>query len=423
MEYHPSPGFLLSDQHYFALQYPYHHYPYPGFPYHPGYVVHYPGYQQFPVPGVQFTQFTYTASVYALSSSVPPLPPTHQDDSTNTNSAEVTDPIPTRPGRKNLHQGISKSATKTTKKETSSYKKLKTTPETDISTGKRNVSDDVVYTSDDTFDPNKNINNIFDIKPEGEVDFSTTAVRVTDNWNESDNILMQNIAHPIIETKVKVEKTVDSADEKKKKKKNLTKKRNKKEKNLTKKKTKKEKTPRQVPLSFPCKTCKETFTVKSKLYTHIRKAHRKFECNICGRHLANLGAKKEHISRHTGERPFICQHCGKDFRARKTLQNHEKLHTGEKPFQCGVCQQKFVQRTGLNYHMRTWNHLENTDFGLNTVANAQMLQLGGKTSRDPVKTHSMECRYCGKVYRRKKPLENHERLHSEENLITRERRQ
>ena len=57
-------------------------------------MVHYPGYQQFPVPGVQFTgtQVTYTAAVYtgnAHSSSVPPLPPTCQDDSTNTNSSQA----------------------------------------------------------------------------------------------------------------------------------------------------------------------------------------------------------------------------------------------------------------------------------------------------------------------------------------------
>jgi len=312
----------------------------------------------------------------------------------------------TGPGNKNLHQGLSKSATKRTNQGTSRYKKLKT--EAEKSTGEINVFEDNIDTRDDTVDLNRNITSISDIKPKDEnkkskLKANFSSMSGTDNRNESDNLLKQNIAQPIIKPKaVKVKNVVHS--------------------DVNKKKTKKEKTPREIPSSFPCRKCDETFTAKTKLRAHIQKEHRKVQCDVCGRHFANLGSMKEHKRRHTGETPFVCQHCGMTFRARKTLRNHEKLHTGEKPFQCDVCQQRFVQRTGLNYHMKR-NHVKDSD-----SEKPMDYQHGGKSSRDHERTHTtgekpyrlitggirLVCHYCGKAYRSKKSLENHERLHSVE---------
>ena len=92
---------------------------------------------------------------------------------------------------------------------------------------------------------------------------------------------------------------------------------------------------------------------------------------------------------HTGEKDLMCKFCGEKFRARKTLANHEALHTGEKKYKCDKCDARFVQLTGLKSHMKVHHKVE-----------------------EEVKP--LMCKFCGKVFKYRKTLANHEKSHTEE---------
>jgi len=148
-----------------------------------------------------------------------------------------------------------------------------------------------------------------------------------------------------------------------------------------------------------CTECDSSFSTLAKLYYHTATRHVEpgtnvYQCRFCSytRNKTGRGGGApllEHLMVHTGEKDLMCKFCGEKFRARKTLANHEALHTGEKKYKCDKCDARFVQLTGLKSHMKVHHKVE-----------------------EEVKP-SM-CKFCGKVFKYRKTLANHEKSHTEE---------
>ena len=93
------------------------------------------------------------------------------------------------------------------------------------------------------------------------------------------------------------------------------------------------------------------------LKEHIKTAHDKVTCTICGK---MYGAKpmKRHIrSAHTAndQKKFKCEVCGKGFSYSHDLKDHHNIHTGEKPYKCELCPVAFASKG--TYHMHQRRHL------------------------------------------------------------------
>ena len=57
------------------------------------------------------------------------------------------------------------------------------------------------------------------------------------------------------------------------------------------------------------------------------KKQKRYECNICGKMVAQQASLKEHMYIHLDQRPHKCVHCGKGFRKKSALSQHVPLHT------------------------------------------------------------------------------------------------
>ncbi|XP_060808136.1 zinc finger protein ZFP2 [Amyelois transitella] len=109
---------------------------------------------------------------------------------------------------------------------------------------------------------------------------------------------------------------------------------------------------------LPCQQCNGTFSSKSLLITHTKRAHlgvkynRNVVCEICGKHCTSNASLKYHQRSHTGEKPYSCAVCNKRFSSKNHLNIHTRTHTGDRPYVCATCGKRFTQKPALNRHQR-----------------------------------------------------------------------
>lgn len=134
-----------------------------------------------------------------------------------------------------------------------------------------------------------------------------------------------------------------------------------------------------------CGVCSKKFETRDEMLAH--KSWHKPEdfpkCRICFERLSSRALRELHERRHRNE-TFTCNFCDKKFEHQAALTVHRRIHTGELPYKCPKCSLAFSQQYSRIRHI--------------------------KTHRDGEKL--LNCDQCDNLYRSKRDLNRHQRLHT-----------
>ena len=105
---------------------------------------------------------------------------------------------------------------------------------------------------------------------------------------------------------------------------------------------------------FKCDQCKNKYTTKQSLTTHIKSKHEgvKYACSQCEHQAPTQSSLKTHIkSKHEGVK-YACNQCNLQFPLSSSLYTHNRSkHEGVK-YACNQCEHKATHRGSLKVHMK-----------------------------------------------------------------------
>ena len=177
-----------------------------------------------------------------------------------------------------------------------------------------------------------------------------------------------------------------------------------------------------VPL-VKCPTCRMTLDVmhlavhyqtcvaqRIDLEKLLRRGKPK-SCEICGKQCQSHQSYKSHKLVHSEERKFRCDHCPKSFKQRSALGIHQKcVHEGIGSQHCYTCGANFKSTRQLAKHKfeaHAQGEVKLCPHCAHQCYDDQSLK-GHMAIHEEKK---LECGYCGKMFRTRKNLVVHERMH------------
>lgn len=166
--------------------------------------------------------------------------------------------------------------------------------------------------------------------------------------------------------------------------------------------------------------CHKAYANNAHLQRHKRTAHDKtapkqlLYCTAadCMAYFDSTAKLKNHLLKvHAGvQREFICDLCDLAFRRKAKLRLHMFSHTGDYRYRCDVCERGFLQLGHLTRHEKT--HAERRCDRCDDVFTKWSLLLAHKRTAH-ADTGDNKCGMCDKVFRTKRNLKHHSRVHEE----------
>ena len=141
----------------------------------------------------------------------------------------------------------------------------------------------------------------------------------------------------------------------------------------------------------------------------------RFKCEMCRKSFPEKNKLKLHIRTHTGEKPYKCETCYNSFSTKGYLDRHSKtVHSKEIVFQCDQCPQTCSSKRRLLGH-RNVKHAVNI-FKCNIcksilITEENLRKHTGSTACKNKTEKVYNCEKCGKCFRSKQGLDEHDRVH------------
>ena len=173
-----------------------------------------------------------------------------------------------------------------------------------------------------------------------------------------------------------------------------------------------------------CTYCKNSFSNKTNLETHITRVHTKLDTkektikcsfNDCQREFWNFGDMRNHSKCHSDAKPFKCELCEKSFKGKNGLASHTLLHTGERPFKCLICSFDCTDPAILKRH-QVYRHLSATPFQCDSCNKTFKFKPEMQRHKNEVhlKLYAVNCLHCGKTCASRGDLKTHTKIHTNE---------
>lgn len=142
--------------------------------------------------------------------------------------------------------------------------------------------------------------------------------------------------------------------------------------------------PKTDVMIHKCNICPATYKSQNKLRAHIRFIHEYPElstCTVCGRHLANKTAVKNHlISIHKIElnqnrfysaprqsnKKFKCDMCPSSYKRKEDMNNHKVMHQNPEYLQCTTCNKQLTSFKCLRSHLKGVHFFSEDDLNIYT---------------------------------------------------------
>ena len=212
-------------------------------------------------------------------------------------------------------------------------------------------------------------------------------------------------------------------------------------------------------LPWSCDSCSKSFRQRNELKIHERchTGERPYACKICGKGFKYSSNFADHMRLHSGEKRYPCSECPKKFNTNSNLKTHMLTHTKELPFVCQFCSKGFTTAGNLRTHVKKHHkeafipefsiqtdHLtaDNEDISNDALSDNMTQKMYSELSSSsqeksfscPVcmmnltfsyelKAHMKSnhpdarpfiCQNCGKGFKHKANLTDHERIHTGE---------
>ena len=139
-------------------------------------------------------------------------------------------------------------------------------------------------------------------------------------------------------------------------------------------------------VGYRCTVCDNIFARKDVLSNHMKthypEVQERVPCKICDTHITK-GSYRTHMHRHFKANKYPCSICQKRFPSLSVLNLHYNVHTGDTNYKCDLCPFKTAYKHNLSVHMR----------------------------KHAPEKQIHKCSKCQRVYKRKRCLKRHLKLH------------
>lgn len=167
-----------------------------------------------------------------------------------------------------------------------------------------------------------------------------------------------------------------------------------------------------------CQQCSKCFTLASKLERHINRTHRQkpYKCRQCSKCFRFPSDLKRHNGTHNTEKTHKCQQCSKCFKFASELERHSiRTHTARKPYKCTQCHECFRWPSDLKRHTRT--HRKKREKRIHKCQPCKKLfktawELKRHNNRIHRAENSCKCKQCGRCFSDSSSLQLHEKSHT-----------
>ncbi|XP_077410001.1 zinc finger Y-chromosomal protein 1-like [Vanacampus margaritifer] len=160
--------------------------------------------------------------------------------------------------------------------------------------------------------------------------------------------------------------------------------------------------------SLLCHFCGKEMKFRSQLATHLltHTDERPHLCDVCGRKFCRSYQLERHkllvhpdgaSAAEDEDGSLQCHVCGKRLKTEALLAAHSRVHSADKPFRCSLCLRRFTSHACMKRHQ----------------ARAHLKEAAPR-SASPRVANSFRCSTCGKEFKFRSLLSNHETVHSDE---------